>query len=54
MDIYGPYMNMYGDETQEELELKGSVVIIVLRVVGVTRMIEPKIGRKILKDWIIK
>ena len=27
---------------------------IDFRVVGVTRMIEPKIGLKIVKDWIIK
>ena len=27
---------------------------VYIRVVGVTRMMEPKIGRKIKKDWIIK
>ena len=30
------------------------IAIQFFRVVGVTRMIEPKIGRKIVKDWIIK
>ena len=31
-----------------------SVPVIFCRVVGVTEMIEPKMGRKIFKDWIIK
>ena len=31
-----------------------NMAIAMSRVVGVTRMIEPKIGRKIVKDWIIK
>ena len=33
---------------------KTSVKYHFIRVVGVTRMIEPKIGQKIVKDWIIK
>ena len=28
--------------------------LVYFRVVGVTRMIDPKIGRKIVKDWFIK
>ena len=30
------------------------LAMTICRVVGVTRMMEPKIGRKIVKDWIMK
>ena len=36
------------------LAMASAMAIAICRVVGVTRMIEPKIGRKIVKDWIIK